>query len=138
MPMLIFLANFLFFRCASACADRSACCCRIAGIVLTASHGDPARLLELDVNFGDALMLVGILVYSGYTVALRYKPAIHWQSLMIVLTLRARSSRRCPSLSPSSSSAPAILPDAQAGRSSSIRCSSRRSCRRSSTSAASS
>ena len=31
-------------------------------------------------------MLIGVVVYSGYTVALRRKPAIHWQSLMIVLT----------------------------------------------------
>ena len=60
----------------------------IAGIALTASHGDPARLLALDVNFGDALMLVAVIVYSAYTVALRFQPAIHWQSLMIVLCRR--------------------------------------------------
>src|SRR5262249_13903481 len=53
---------------------------------LTASHGEPQRLLELDVNFGDALMLIGVATYSVYTVALRWKPAIHRQSLMIVLT----------------------------------------------------
>ena len=45
----------------------------IAGIALTASHGDPARLLTLDVNFGDALMLVAVVVYSGYSVALRFQ-----------------------------------------------------------------
>ena len=58
----------------------------VAGILLTASHGEPARLLALDLNIGDAIMLVGCLVYGFYTVLLRYKPAMHWQSLMIVLT----------------------------------------------------
>ena len=61
----------------------------IAGVALTASHGEPSRLLELDINFGDAIMVVGVVVYSLYTVALRYRPAIHWQSLMIVLTAAA-------------------------------------------------
>ena len=61
----------------------------IAGVALTASHGEPLRLLELEVNFGDALMLLSVVVYSGYTVALRNKPDVHWQSLMIVLTATA-------------------------------------------------
>jgi drug/metabolite transporter (DMT)-like permease len=43
-------------------------------------------LLELDVNLGDAIMLLGSIVYAAYTVALRFRPSIHWQSLMIVLS----------------------------------------------------
>jgi drug/metabolite transporter (DMT)-like permease len=31
-------------------------------------------------------MLIAVVVYAFYTVALRFKPAIHWQSLMIALT----------------------------------------------------
>lgn len=89
MPMLIFLANFLFFRLRARPAQIAGFLISIAGVLLTASHGDPRRLLELDVNFGDALMLVAVVVYSGYSVALRFKPAIHWQSLMIVLTFAA-------------------------------------------------
>ena len=58
----------------------------LVGIVIVASHGDPRRLLALDLNLGDALMLGGVLVYSAYTVMLRWKPAIHWQSMMIVLS----------------------------------------------------
>jgi drug/metabolite transporter (DMT)-like permease len=85
MPMLIFLANFLLFGTRVTWAQITGFLLSIAGIALTASHGDPARLLKLDVNFGDALMLLAVLVYGGYTVALRFKPAIHWQSLMIVL-----------------------------------------------------
>lgn len=86
MPMLIFLLNFLFFRARANWAQIIGLVLSIAGVVLVACHGEPARLLTLDFNMGDAIMLVGVIVYAGYTVALRFKPVIHWQSLMIVLS----------------------------------------------------
>ena len=86
IPMLIFMLNFLLFRLRAGIGQIIGFLLSIAGVALTASHGEPARLLDLDINFGDALMVVGVVVYSLYTVALRYRPAIHWQSLMIVLT----------------------------------------------------
>lgn len=89
IPMLIFLLNFVLFHIRVGWGQIVGFLMSIAGIVLTASHGDPARLLALDVNFGDVLMLGGCLVYAAYTVALRFKPAIHWQSLMIILTASA-------------------------------------------------
>ncbi|WP_457940018.1 DMT family transporter [Mesorhizobium sp. 10J20-29] len=86
MPMLIFAANFLLFRLRVTWLQIVGFVLSISGVALTASHGDPRELLALNVNFGDLLMLIGVIVYSAYTVALRLKPAIHWQSLMIVLT----------------------------------------------------
>lgn len=85
IPMLIFLANFLLFRTRVTWAQILGSLLSIVGILLTASHGSPSRLFELEVNFGDALMLLAVIVYSAYTVALRFKPAIHWQSMMIAL-----------------------------------------------------
>lgn len=61
----------------------------LVGVALTASHGNPARLLALDVNVGDILMIGAVIGYAGYTIALRFKPDIHWQSLMIALTAGA-------------------------------------------------
>ncbi len=89
IPMLIFLANFLLFRTRATWAQIAGFLISIVGVALTASHGDPTRLFELDVNFGDALMLLAVLIYSLYTVALRFKPQIHWQSLMIALCASA-------------------------------------------------
>ena len=86
MPMLIFAANFLLFRLRVTWLQIVGFILSIAGVVLTASHGDPRQLLALNVNLGDLIMLVAVAVYSAYTVALRLKPAIHWQSLMIMLT----------------------------------------------------
>ncbi len=85
MPMLIFVANFILFRLRVAWAQVVGFVVSLAGVALTAAHGEPARLLDLDVNFGDALMLIALVVYAGYTVALRFRPAVHWQSLMIVM-----------------------------------------------------
>ena len=48
----------------------------------------------LELNFGDAIMLVAVVLYSGYSVGLRLKPVMHWQSLMLALAVR-RSSPRC-------------------------------------------
>ncbi|GLS30544.1 EamA-like transporter family protein [Mesorhizobium albiziae] len=85
MPMLIFLANFLLFRMRVTWAQILGFLLSIFGVALTASHGSLARLTALDLNFGDALMLLAVLVYSAYTVALRFRPVIHWQSMMIML-----------------------------------------------------
>ncbi|MBX3569537.1 MAG: DMT family transporter [Rhizobiaceae bacterium] len=86
IPMLIFLLNFLWFRITVTTLQIAGLIMSIVGVALTASHGNLARLLELDVNLGDAIMLAALVAYSIYTVMLRRKPALHWQSLMIVLT----------------------------------------------------
>lgn len=89
IPMVIFIANFLIFRLLPTWAQIAGFLLSLFGVALTASHGDLSRLLALDLNFGDLLVLVAVLVYSGYAVALRVKPEIHWQSLMIALTAGA-------------------------------------------------
>ncbi|MCO5064733.1 MAG: DMT family transporter [Rhizobiaceae bacterium] len=86
IPMLIFLLNFLFFRTRASWGQIAGLLVTLLGVALTASHGELRRLLALDLNFGDAIMLVSILVYAGYTVMLRYRPNIHWHSLMIALS----------------------------------------------------
>ncbi len=89
IPMLIFLFGFLIFRTRVTWAQIAGVVLSVAGVVLTASHGEPLRLLEMDINFGDLLMLGAIAVYGIYTVLLRLKPAMHWQSLMTAMTAAA-------------------------------------------------
>lgn len=89
MPMVIFFINFLLFSQRASWAQMIGVLLSIIGIALTASHGELFRLAALDVNFGDALMLVALIIYGSYTVALRYKPEISWQSLMLVLCAAA-------------------------------------------------
>ncbi len=82
IPMVIFLMNFLLFRTAVSWAQIVGFTLTLVGVVLTASHGNPATLLALELNRGDALMIFAVIVYGGYTVALRWKPEIHWKSLI--------------------------------------------------------
>jgi drug/metabolite transporter (DMT)-like permease len=112
IPMVIFLANFVLFRLRVTWAQLAGLFLTIVGILFTASHGQPARLLVLDVNFGDALMLASVLVYSAYTVALRVKPNIHWQSTMTMLCGAAFASS-LPFVAGEFWLGSGILPDAQ-------------------------
>jgi drug/metabolite transporter (DMT)-like permease len=52
-------------------------------------QGELANLVTLNINFGDALVLVAVVAYGIYTAALRSKPQIHWTSLLFVLCLGA-------------------------------------------------
>ncbi|RUX40364.1 EamA family transporter, partial [Mesorhizobium sp. M7A.F.Ca.CA.002.09.1.1] len=69
MPILIMTANFVFFRLRVNWAQIVGVVLTVAGVILTACHGDPRRLLTLELNFGDAIMLVAVFLYSGYSVA---------------------------------------------------------------------
>lgn len=89
MPILIIVANFLLFRQRIRWAQIVGVILTVFGVILTASHGDPRQLLALRLNFGDAIMLVAVLLYSGYSVGLRLKPKLHWQSLLLTLSVVA-------------------------------------------------
>lgn len=89
MPIVIILANFVLFRLSVRPLQIVGVALTMVGIALTASHGDLGQLLKLQLNFGDAIMLVAVLCYSLYSVGLRLKPAIRWQSLMLALSIAA-------------------------------------------------
>ena len=82
IPGMIFLGNFLLFRTKVGVAQIVGYTITLAGVVVTASHGSFETLSKLQFNIGDLLMLAACLLYAVYTVALRYKPDIHWKSLM--------------------------------------------------------
>jgi len=86
MPMVIFIANFVLFGMRVGPVQVFGFLLSLVGVAVTASGGDLARLAALDINRGDAIMLIAILAYGGYTVALRYKPAVNWQTLMVVMS----------------------------------------------------
>ena len=89
MPMVVFLANFLLFSMRVSWAQILGFVLSLVGIALTATHGDLTRLAGLDVNFGDLLMLFAVLFYGGYTVAVRFRPALDWRSTMLVMAASA-------------------------------------------------
>jgi drug/metabolite transporter (DMT)-like permease len=75
MPMVIFLANFLLFRIRVTPAQIIGLRSDAGGRGRHRLERQPGeRLIGLELNRGDALMLLAVLCYGGYTVALRYKP----------------------------------------------------------------
>jgi len=89
MPLVIFVASFLLFRQKTTLAQIAGFCISVVGVALVASDGDLSRLLALDINLGDAVMMVAVLSYGLYTVGLHWKPRLHWLSLMSALAIVA-------------------------------------------------
>ncbi len=84
IPFAIFIGNYLLFRTRATTAQLAGFALTFAGVLVTAAHGDIGQLLKLQLNLGDALMLLAVIVYAGYTVGLKWKPPLHWQSLLAV------------------------------------------------------
>jgi drug/metabolite transporter (DMT)-like permease len=82
IPGIIFLGNFILFRTRVSVLQIIGYTITLAGVVVTASHGSLQALSRLEFNVGDLLMLCACILYATYTVTLRYKPEIHWKSLM--------------------------------------------------------
>lgn len=89
LPVVIFVANFLLFGMRVGPVRILGFLLSLVGVAVTATGGDMTRLASLDINRGDAIMLIAIIAYGGYSVALRYKPALHWQTLMVVMIFSA-------------------------------------------------
>jgi drug/metabolite transporter (DMT)-like permease len=89
IPLMIFVGNFLFFSTSVYRSQMIGFALTLAGVALTAAHGDLGTLLSLDLNFGDALMLVAVFVYAGYTLSLRWKPELAWTSLLTMAAFGA-------------------------------------------------
>ncbi|UYN98219.1 MAG: DMT family transporter [Devosia sp.] len=84
LPMLILGANFIVFRVRAKLIQIIGVILAIFGVILTATHGDPGRLLTMDVNVGDGFVILACLAYTGYTLALRFRPQVHIMSFMAV------------------------------------------------------
>jgi drug/metabolite transporter (DMT)-like permease len=78
------LGNFIVFRVRAKFLQVIGVALTIWGVVLVATHGEPARLLSLSVNQGDLLVLSACVLYAIYSLALRYRPDIHWLSFLAV------------------------------------------------------
>lgn len=85
MPMFIFVLNFACFRTVTRSRQALGYSLTLLGVAVAAGRGDILGLLDLDVNFGDLLIILAALTYAGYSVALCCKPAMHWLSFVTAL-----------------------------------------------------
>ncbi|GGD09634.1 DMT family transporter [Aureimonas glaciei] len=112
MPLIVFALSFILFCTPVTRWQMIGFVVTITGVAVTASHGDLSALASLELNRGDALMLLAVLFYAGFTVGIRSKPPIHWLSLIFVLSLSALAAS-FPLAAIEAASGAMILPDAR-------------------------
>ncbi len=89
MPMVIFALNFLVYRTGVRWLQIVGYSLTLMGVLAVAGQGRPELLLALDVNRGDLIMVLAVLTYASYSVALRGKPPVHWLSFLSALFIVA-------------------------------------------------
>lgn len=89
IPAVIFLGNFILFKTRITALQIIGFGLSIVGVAVAVSQGSFERLAALQINRGDAFMALGVLSYSTYSVILKYKPALHWKSMLLVMSFSA-------------------------------------------------
>lgn len=82
MPALIIVGNFLLFRQTVRGIQVLGISITFVGVAVTVFRGDLQALLAAELNRGDAIMVLALILYSAYAVGLRFKPNMHWLSLL--------------------------------------------------------
>lgn len=112
MPLFVFLASFLLFGTRTRRGQVAGFALSFIGVVVTATNGEINGLLHLGVNFGDALMMIGLVTFGLYTAIMRQKLDMHWMSLMAALCIGAVISA-IPFVIAEAAMGSLILPDMQ-------------------------
>lgn len=76
IPVLVLLGGALFLRLRVAPLQLLGVAITLAGVAIVASRGQWSVLGRLDFNLGDLAILLASLLYAGYTLGLRNRPAV--------------------------------------------------------------
>ena len=76
IPVLVLLGGFLFAGMRATPLQMLGVAITLGGIVVVASRGELAVLTRLGFNVGDVWVLVASLLYAGYMLGLRRRPAV--------------------------------------------------------------
>lgn len=87
--ILVMLFNFVLFRTRVKPLQLVGVAVTIVGVALTATHGELGRILSLDINFGDLLVLLASLAYAIYSIGLRWRPRSSWLSFLFATFMGA-------------------------------------------------
>jgi drug/metabolite transporter (DMT)-like permease len=81
--IFVIVLNFALFRLKVKPLQLVGVAVTIVGVALIATHGELGRILALDVNLGDLLIIFACFVYASYSIALRWRPQTNWLSFMV-------------------------------------------------------
>lgn len=89
VPAVIFLGNFILFRTRVSALQVIGFTFSLIGVAIMVSNGSLERLAKLEINQGDAIMVLAVILYASYSVLLKYKPDLHWKTVMLVMSFSA-------------------------------------------------
>ena len=89
IPVLVMVGNFVLFKVRASLLQILGVALAISASSTSRPRAIPRASSALDVNFGDVLMLIACLIYAAYSLALRFKPNIHWMSFIAVTSFFA-------------------------------------------------
>lgn len=81
-PPLILLFGVILLRERTGWSQILGVALSLIGVLVVISQGRPWDLLHLDIHPGDGLVMIGVLLYAGYSILLRRKPQMHPLSLL--------------------------------------------------------
>ncbi|HEX7872203.1 MAG TPA: DMT family transporter [Sphingobium sp.] len=84
IPTLVLLCNGLFFRTVPPVAQLVGVALSTVGVFYIVLRGAPLALFHMGINFGDMLVLCGVLCWSIYTSLLRIRPGCHPLTFLIL------------------------------------------------------
>lgn len=87
MPLIVFVGMFLAFRTSVTPVQVFGFMLTLVGVLLVASHGHLETILALELNRGDAMMLLAVAIFGGYTILLSRKPRVHWLNSIFLLCI---------------------------------------------------
>jgi len=76
IPVLVLAGSYLFYGMRIGALQVLGVLVTLAGIAVVASRGHLELLAQLDFNVGDVWMIVACLLYAGYSLRLRQRPAV--------------------------------------------------------------
>ena len=84
IPPLILFFGFVLLRDRIGVGALVGVALALLGVLVVISEGRPWRLLSLHLNPGDGIILIGVVLYAGYSLLLRRRPQVHPLSLLLV------------------------------------------------------
>ena len=81
--IFVIILNFALFRTRVRGLQLLGVLVTILGVAIIATHGDLTRILTLEVNLGDLLVILACFAYAIYSIALRWRPSTHWTSFLV-------------------------------------------------------
>lgn len=84
IPVFVLLGNLIIFGVRPRLLQILGLIVTIVGVIWVATAGQPTRILSLDVNIGDTMVLIACFIYASYSLALKFRPKIHWLSFLAI------------------------------------------------------